>query len=124
MFNLTITPDRDSGLCPVRSVLATVTGKWSSLILLLLADGPLRFAAVRRGIGDVTQRVLTDNLRQLQRDGYLTRRVEAGPPVAVYYALTAQGQGFVDHFAPLVEWAAKNQPIVARARVEFDRAAG
>lgn len=124
MFNLTMTPDRDSGLCPVRSVLATVTGKWSSLILLLLDDGPLRFAAVRRGIGDVTQRVLTDNLRSLQRDGYITRRVEDGPPVAVYYALTAQGQGFVSRFAPLVEWAAAHQPQVVRARADFDRAAG
>ena len=74
-----LTPD-ESGLCPIRNVLSQVTGKWVTLILLALEDGPLRFAEVKRAIGDVTQRVLTENLRKMERDGYLTRTVDAGPP--------------------------------------------
>ena len=78
--------------CPIRQVLSQVTGKWQMLIVLVLEDGALRFGALRRTIGDVTQRVLTENLRKLERDGYITRSVDPGPPVAVSYALTPLGQ--------------------------------
>ena len=96
MLPITITPEDDSGLCPVRAVLASVSGKWQSLILLSLEDGALRFSAVKRAIGDITQRVLTENLRSLERDGYLTRSVDAGPPVAVSYELTDLGRSLVE----------------------------
>ena len=65
----------DASTCPVRQVLDRVGDKWSLLVLLNLAEGELRFNQLRRAIGDISQRVLTETLRSLERDGYLTRTV-------------------------------------------------
>ena len=107
--------------CPIRSVLSNVTGKWRILILLGLEDGPKRFGQIKRCIGDITQRVLTENLRSLQRDGYLTRTVDPGPPVAVSYALTPLGQELVTMFKPLVYWSNDHMDGVKAARFAYDR---
>lgn len=120
MLRVTATTKEESGLCPVRNVLSNVTGKWSSLILLSLEDGPLRFSGVKRTVGDITQRVLTENLRNLERDGYISRRVVAGPPVEVHYQLTEFGQSFVPLFKPLVGWAAEHFDVVMASREKFD----
>lgn len=122
MLAITVTTEEESGLCPVRSILSTVTGKWSSLILLALEDGPLRFSAIKRVVGDITQRVLTENLRALERDGYVTREVLAGPPVEVHYELTKTGADLVVRFVPLVTWAAEHYAIVQAARQKYDAA--
>lgn len=119
MLHLTATSRDEGALCPIRSVLAPVTGKWAMLILFALADGSLRFGALRRVIGDVTQRVLTENLRALERDGYLTRHVEPGPPVAVHYALTPLGDALVARLRPLADWAAGAFDSVAANRAAF-----
>jgi len=74
--------------CPVRDVVDVVGGKWSSLILLLLADGPKRFGAIRRQVPDISQRMLTQTLRDLQRDGYVHREVFPTQPPSVEYSLT------------------------------------
>lgn len=124
MLPITVTTDEESGLCPVRSILATVTGKWSSLILLSLEDGPLRFSAIKRAIGDITQRVLTENLRTLERDSYLTREVVSSSPVQVHYHLTSTGSDLVERFIPLVTWAAENYDFVQMARTTYDAAHG
>ena len=107
--------------CPIRSVLANVTGKWRIIIVLALEDGPKRFGEIKRCIGDVTQRVLTENLRGLQRDGYLTRTVDPGPPVAVSYELTPLGQDLVELMKPLVFWSNDHMEQVRAARMEYDR---
>lgn len=120
MLPITVTTEEESGLCPVRTILGTVTGKWSSLILLSLEDGPRRFSAIKRVIGDITQRVLTENLRALERDGYLTREVIPGSPVEVHYALTPMGSDLVARFIPLVTWAAEHYDAVHAARKRFD----
>ena len=122
MLPRTVTTEEESGLCPVRSILSTVTGKWSSLILLALEDGPLRFSAIKRMIGDITQRVLTENLRALERDGYLTRKVISGPPVEVHYELTPTGVDLLALFIPLTTWAAKHYDSVQAARQKYDAA--
>jgi DNA-binding HxlR family transcriptional regulator len=108
--------------CPIRSVLSNVTGKWRMIIVLALEDGPMRFGEIKRCIGDVTQRVLTENLRGLQRDGYLTRTVDPGPPVAVSYELTPLGQSLVATLKPLVFWSGEQMEQVKTARLEYDRA--
>lgn len=122
MLPITVTTEEESGLCPVRSILVTVMGKWSSLILLSLEDGPLRFSAIKRAIGDITQRVLTENLRALERDGYVTRNVVPGPPVEVHYQLTPTGVDLLGRFIPLVTWAVEHYEIVQLARKRFDAA--
>ena len=120
MLQVTVTTKEEGGLCPIRNILANVTGKWSSLILLSLEDGPLRFSGVKRMVGDITQRVLTENLRNLEKDGYITRTVVPGPPVEVHYELTKLGQSLVEKFKPLVTWAADNFDEVMTARARYD----
>ncbi|MEM9228482.1 MAG: helix-turn-helix domain-containing protein [Pseudomonadota bacterium] len=107
-------------LCPIRTVLSKVTGKWQIIVVLALEDGPVRFGALKRTIGDITQGVLTENLRSLQKDGYLTRTVDPGPPIAVSYALTPMGYGLVDLLKPLVLWADENMDNVKDARRDYE----
>ncbi|WP_417839991.1 winged helix-turn-helix transcriptional regulator [Tritonibacter scottomollicae] len=122
MLNVTALTKQEVDQCPVRQVLSRVTGKWQVLILLALEGEPLRFGALKRTIGDITQRVLTQNLRSLERDGYLTRTVSAGPPLAVTYALTELGKGVVMPLKSLVVWAADNHGDILKKRAEFDSA--
>ena len=112
--------DEESGRCPVRNVLANVNGKWAYLILLSLEDGPQRFNAIKRLVGDISQRVLTENLRSLERDGLITRSIKEGPPLAVYYALTELGRDLVGHLIPLVLWAEKKFDEVMACRAAYD----
>ncbi|MEO0745499.1 MAG: helix-turn-helix domain-containing protein [Pseudomonadota bacterium] len=120
MLPIGVHSDAEALLCPIRMVLSKVTGKWQIIIVLALADEPLRFSALKRTIGDVTQRVLTENLRNLQRDGYLTRTVSPGPPVAVSYELTELGQELVALLKPIVFWAKDNIETVKAARRDYE----
>lgn len=108
--------------CPVRDVMDQVSGKWASLLLLELIDGPLRFGAIRRRIPDISQRMLTQTLRDLQRDGYVSRTVYPTQPPSVEYRLTALGQSFSAPLCALVEWAGENHQSICRAREAFDGA--
>lgn len=121
MLPIGVESSAEASNCPIRSVLSNVTGKWRMIILLALEDGPMRFAAIKRCIGDITQRVLTENLRALQRDGYLTRTVDPGPPLAVSYALTPLGEALVSALKPLVFWSNEQMDAVKTARMIFDR---
>jgi len=122
MLQVTALTTKDAQACPVRQILSHVTGKWQSLILLSLEDGPARFSAIRRLVGDITQRVLTENLRTLERDGYLTRTVKPGPPVEVHYELTQLGKEMVVHFKPLVVFAVEKFETITANRKAFDQA--
>ncbi|WP_243403745.1 winged helix-turn-helix transcriptional regulator [Shimia abyssi] len=91
------------------------------IIILALEDEPKRFGDLKRCIGDVTQSVLTENLRGLQRDGYLTRTVSPGPPVAVSYELTPLGRSLLEMLKPLVFWSHEQMDNVRIKRMEYDR---
>ena len=106
--------------CPIRNVLANLNGKWQPLILLSLEGGPQRFNAIKRLIGDISQRVLTENLRTLERDGYLSRTVQPTSPVRVDYELTAMGQSLLGVLRPMFLWAAEVHPMVRAARDAYD----
>ncbi|MBX9456188.1 MAG: helix-turn-helix transcriptional regulator [Rhizobium sp.] len=108
--------------CPVRDVMDQVSGKWASLLLLELIDEPLRFGALRRRLPDISQRMLTQTLRDLQRDGYVSRTVYPTQPPSVEYRLTEQGHSFSQPLLMLVEWAAKNHEVIRQARNVFDGA--
>lgn len=122
MLQVTALSKDEAEHCPIRSVLTQVTGKWQVLIFLSLEDEARRFGDLKRTIGDVTQRVLTENLRKLERDGHLTRTVFPGPPLAVSYALTEQGQDLLKVLKPLVIWAAQNFDLVKASREAQDQA--
>lgn len=107
--------------CPVRDVVDVVGGKWSTLILLLLVDRPLRFGVIRRQVPDISQRMLTQTLRDLQRDGYVHREVFPTQPPSVEYSLTELGQSITLPLMQLVSWAHNNHQQVRVARERFDR---
>lgn len=106
--------------CPVRDVLDSVGGKWTSLMILGLADGPRRFSQLRRFIPDISQRMLTQTLRDLQRDGYITRTVYPTQPPSVEYALTPLGQSFLALLRSLVHWSTEHHDAIRAARAVYD----
>ena len=109
-----------SSNCPIRNVLDQIGDKWSSLILLSLADGPMRFGALRREIVDISQRMLTQTLRDLTRDGLVARQVYPTVPPAVDYRLTPLGQSLIPLLTPLVHWAETHHSTIRSARQTFD----
>ena len=120
MVKVTALTKEEAENCPIRQILVKITGKWSLLIFLTLEDQAMRFGALKRAIGDVTQRVLTENLRTLERDGFLTRTVSPGPPVAVSYDLTPMGRDVLTHLRSLTVWAATHSEDVALCRSSYD----
>ena len=103
-------------------VLARVGDKWSVLVVTRLGNGPMRFNALRRAIGGISQRMLTLTLRGLERDGLVTRTVFPTIPPRVDYALTPLGRDLLKPVSARGEWALRNQPKIARAREKFDTA--
>src|SRR5918911_536338 len=91
--------------CPVRDVLDQMSGKWATLIILILANGTLRFGQLRRAVPDISQRMLTQTLRDLQRDGLISRHVFPTQPPSVEYRLTEMGRSLLEPLAGLVRWA-------------------
>ncbi len=108
--------------CPIRDVLDRVGDKWSSLIMLSLKPGPKRFGALRREIEDISQRMLTETLRNLQRDGFVCRKVIPSTPPQVEYALTDLGQSLQGKLGLLADWSSRNHEAIRAARRVFDGA--
>lgn len=106
--------------CPVRDVLDRIGGKWSTLILITLAERPHRFGELRREISDISQRMLTQSLRDLQRDGLISRKVFPTLPPSVEYKLTPMGQSLLGPLSVLVQWANANHAAIGDARKTFD----
>ncbi|MEM9211559.1 MAG: helix-turn-helix domain-containing protein [Pseudomonadota bacterium] len=120
MFPIGVHSEAEAVLCPIRMILSKVTGKWQIIIVLCLEDGPMRFAEIKRTVGDITQRVLTENLRSLERDGHITRTVFPGPPIAVSYQLTERGRAFVEALKPVLYWSANHLEPVKASRAAYD----
>lgn len=108
--------------CPVRDVLDRIAAKWTTLILLALAPGPRRFSEVRRSLPDISKRMLTQTLRDLERDGMITRHVFPTKPPSVEYRLSPLGASVLPPLAGLVEWAESSHAAIQRARLRFDAA--
>lgn len=111
---------RDPEACPIRDVLDRLGSKWSTLILMVLADQPLRFAALGRVVPDISKRMLTQTLRDLERDGLITRHVFPTKPPAVEYRLSPLGRSMLGPLAALIDWAAASHGAIRAARDRFD----
>ena len=109
--------------CPIRGVLDKLGDKWSMLLILELAGGELRFSELKRRIPDISQKMLTQTLRLLQRDGLLERQVFPTVPPSVSYRLTPLGVSLLEPFGALVAWADRNHPTIKAARAEFETSA-
>ena len=86
----------------------------------LLADGPRRFSALRRAVPDISQRMLTQTLRDLERDGLITRQVYPTKPPSVDYRLSPLGRSLLEPLATLIAWAERHHADIRGARARFD----
>ena len=106
--------------CPSRQLLDRLSDKWVTLVLCALEDGPQRYSQLARTIAGVSQKMLTQTLRSLERDGMLTRSVTATVPVTVTYELTALGRSLLVVFARVKVWAESHMGAVLEARASYD----
>ena len=90
--------------CPVEATLDVIGGKWKAIVLWWLTQGPQRFSALRRNIPGVSEKVLTNQLRELEADGVVSRKVEPSVPPRVEYALTETGRGLSEAMNLLCAW--------------------
>ena len=111
--------------CPSRQVLARISDKWVTLILVALARGPLRYSDLRKIIAGVSQKMLTQTLRALERDGLVSRTVTARVPVRVDYQLTPLGESLMPAVNAVKSWAEQHIGEIEASRAAYDcRAAG
>ena len=111
---------QESANCPMRELLDRIGDTWTLLIVLNLGAGKQRFSELKRRVGGISQRMLTQTLRHLERDGMVTRTVFPTNPPSVEYELTARGFSMLDAIRPLIEWTAANQNEIADARKTYD----
>ncbi|KZB79386.1 winged helix-turn-helix transcriptional regulator [Amycolatopsis regifaucium] len=107
--------------CPIAPVVDLVFSRWTTPILWALNEfGRLRFVELERRIGTITPKVLTQRLRQLERDGLLTRTYHAEVPPRVEYEISDLGRSLAPLFATLSVWSTENLPKVEEARSAYD----
>ena len=106
--------------CPTRLVLERLADKWVVLILGLLAEEPRRFNALRREIEGVSQKVLSQTLKRLERDGLISRRAFPTVPVTVEYSITPLGQTLAETIGNLTRWAETHIESVVAAQRAYD----
>jgi len=104
----------------VSGILSRIGDKWSVLIIARLGEGPRRFNEIKRIVGGISQRMLTLTLRNLERDGLVSRTVTPTVPPRVDYALTDLGRDLLGPVNALSEWAIRHQPCIMAARAHFD----
>lgn len=103
----------------IHVVLDQVASKWAVLVITSLCDEPQRFNTIKRRLGCVTQKALTETLRRLERSGIVARRVIPMSPVAVEYSLTPLGKTLQEPFLSLSKWALKHQADIEAAQKHF-----
>ena len=106
--------------CPARQVLDSLSDKWVTLVLNALSDGPKRYRDLTRIIAGVSQKMLTQTLRNLERDGLVTRTVTPSVPVRVDYELTALGESMLPVVAAIKMWAESHINEIHAARRTYD----
>ncbi|NUW43329.1 winged helix-turn-helix transcriptional regulator [Nonomuraea rhodomycinica] len=111
-------------LCPTRLLLDRVGSRWTTMAVLSLAaaEGELRFTELKREMAGVSQKMLAQTLRALERDGLVDRRVEASKPPRVYYRLTDLGATLVEPLRSLRAWAEQYMPLIQHNCDMFDAA--
>ncbi|MBT9288456.1 winged helix-turn-helix transcriptional regulator [Prosthecodimorpha staleyi] len=110
--------------CPTRLVLDRLADKWALLILIRLGEKPIRFNQLRREIEGVSQKVLSETLRSLERDGLVDRAVFATVPVTVEYSITPLGRTLVETAQALTRWAEANVEAIVAAQAAYDARTG
>jgi DNA-binding HxlR family transcriptional regulator len=107
--------------CPTRQLLDRISDKWVVLVLTLLEDGPKRFSVLKREIDGISQKMLSQTLRALEQDGFITRRAFPTVPVTVEYELTSLGRSLSVALTPIIDWASANMNRVLKARDAYEK---
>jgi DNA-binding HxlR family transcriptional regulator len=110
--------------CPTRQVLDRIADKWTMLVIVALEHGTLRFSELRRSIDGISQKMLTQTLRALERDGIVEREVIPTVPVTVRYTLTPLGHSLADVVSVIREWAYAKMDAIEAARAEYEPRTG
>ena len=107
--------------CPIRNVIARIGNRWRILILLTLepVEKPMRFKELEQAIPDISQKMLTRTLRNLEADGLVARHAYAEVPPRVEYELTARARTLTPHLNALVQWAAANLAAIVNDRRKY-----
>ncbi|GAB3399043.1 helix-turn-helix domain-containing protein [Flindersiella endophytica] len=108
--------------CPTRPILDRIGDRWTVLIVGALWDGSVRFGELRRRIAGISQKMLTQTLRGLERDGLVRRTVFPDVPVRVEYTLTEAGRTLREPLRALEEWSIAHLGDVSAAQEAYDRA--
>lgn len=106
--------------CPTRQVIGRVGDKWSLLVLFALSTGTKRFSELRSEVQGISQKMLTQTLRTMERDGWVSRHVYATIPPKVEYTLTPLGESLEDSIAVVRRWAYTHMDEIAAAREAYD----
>jgi DNA-binding HxlR family transcriptional regulator len=115
--------EEGEGVCPLRELLSRLGDKWSVLLILTLARMPeerARFSELKRSLPDISQRMLTATLRNLERDGLISREMFAEVPPRVEYQLTDLGLSILNPMREIVKWIEGNWGTIKTSRVVFD----
>ena len=108
--------------CPSRQVLDALSDKWVTLVLTALADSPRRYSELSRTIAGVSQKMLTQTLRTLERDGLVSRAITVSVPVRVDYELTPLGRTLLPVVRAIKDWSETHISEVHAARIAYDHA--
>jgi len=109
--------------CPISDLLQRLGDKWSMLVLVTLArteNHCLRFSEMMRQVTGISQRMLTTTLRNLERDGIVTRRIYPEVPPRVEYTMTERGKGMLVPVKELVDWMVREWPEIEKSRADYD----
>ncbi|GAQ53266.1 winged helix-turn-helix transcriptional regulator [Streptomyces acidiscabies] len=106
--------------CPSRTSLARIANKWTAMVVIALTGGPLRFRDLRTTVDGISAKVLTDTLRDLERDGIVTRHSYTEVPPRVEYELTDLGRSLHAPLEALGRWAEEHITEVMTAREDYD----
>lgn len=104
--------------CPILSTIAMISDKWKVIIIYKLKGGTMRFNELMRALQGVTQKVLTSQLRQLEKDGLISRKIYAEVPPRVEYSLTPLGESLTPVLEQLEQWAKEHSDELLNARVK------
>jgi DNA-binding HxlR family transcriptional regulator len=115
-----LAPDVYAANCPTRQLLDRIADKWSVLILTTLGGSEMRFNGLKRRIEGISQKMLSQTLRSLERDGLVSRRVVPTVPVSVTYAITPLGTELLDALRAMIDWAERRMVAVAQAQAAYD----
>lgn len=115
-----LNPDDMPEFCPIRDVMAVTSDKWSILIVLYLGFFPiLRFNQLKKKISDISNKMLSERLKVLEADGYLSRTMYPEVPIRVEYQLTDFGHSYLEKLLELTEWSEKHSNTIIKNRKKF-----